>query len=79
MTDNGFHVIYARAHGHARIGDAAGQRIRPKDALGAVEKCVTPVLEQTSPRTALAEGLEGGEALHRVEEFGAVGGIGFLA
>ena len=68
-----------RAHGHARIRDAAGQRIRSQDAHGAVEERVALLREHARARSALPEGLEGGEALHRVEELGAVGGVGLLA
>ena len=67
------------AHGHAGVGDAPGERVRPEDAHGAVEKAAPFVLQQQHPRAALAEGLQRRQALDRVEELRAEGGVGLLA
>ena len=70
---------HRRADGDAGVGDAAGEGVRPEHAHGAVEEGVALVLEQLRPRPALAEGLEGRQALDRIEELGAEGGVRLLA
>ena len=68
-----------RAHRHAGVGDAARERVRPEHAHGAVEEIAALLSEHAGPRPALAESLEGGQALDRVEKLRAEGGIGLLA
>ena len=68
-----------RAHGHAGIGDAAREGIRPEHAHGAVKEIMPLLREHPRPRAALAEGLERGQTLEGVEKLRAEGGIGLLA
>ncbi len=70
---------HRRADGDAGVRDAAGEGVGPEHAHGAVEEGVALVLEQLRPRPTLAEGLEGRQALHRIEELGAEGGVRLLA
>ena len=55
-------------HRDAGVGDATGQRVGGEHPHRAPEHVVRPIREPPPARRALAEGLEGGEALHRVEE-----------
>ena len=55
-------------HRDAGVGNAAGQRIGCEHPHRAPEHLARPIREQPPARRALAERLEGGEALHRVEE-----------
>ncbi len=67
-----------RAECNAAIGDAARQRIRRQHPHGAAEEIMRLGAKLARPRGALAERLQSAEALHRIEKFGAVIGIGSL-
>ena len=56
-------------HRDAGVGEAAGQRVGREYPHRAPEDLVRAFGQQPAARGALAERLEGGETLHRVEEF----------
>ena len=59
-----------RTHRDARIGDAAGERVGRQDPHGQAEDVVRLYLQDSRARAALAEGFQGRQPLHGVEEFG---------
>ncbi|MFO1080005.1 MAG: hypothetical protein U1E23_05175 [Reyranellaceae bacterium] len=61
------------------VGDAAGQRVGRQHPHGALEQVARLDRQLVGARLALAERLEGGEALDRIEELGGERGIGLLA
>src|SRR2546427_81715 len=67
------------AHRDAGVGDAARQCIAPENPHRALEQRVGALLELTRARGALAEGLQGRQPLHRIEEVGAEGPVGAIA
>ena len=68
-----------RAAGDRAVGDAAGQRVGAQHPHGAAEEIARLDLEPVGARLALAEGLERGQALDRIEELGGKARIGALA
>jgi hypothetical protein len=68
-----------RAAGDRTVGDAAGQRVGRQHPHGAPEEVARLDLQPVGARLALAERLQRGEALDRVQELGREGGIGLLA
>ena len=67
------------AHRHAGVGDASRERVGSEHAHGAVEEIAPLLSEHARPRPALAEGLQCGQSLDRVEKLRPEGGIRFLA
>ena len=65
--------------GEASIDDAPGQGVGGEHPHGGAEQLVGLLGEQPGSRAALAEGLESGEALDRVQEFGSECGVSLLA
>ena len=67
-----------RAAGDRGVGDAARQRIGAQHPHGAAEEVARLDLELVGARLALAERLQGRQALDRIEELGGERGIGLL-
>ena len=66
------------AAGDGGVGDAARCCVGAEHPHGAAEEIVRLDLELVGARLALAESLEGGEALDRIEEFRGEGSVGLL-
>ncbi len=67
-----------RPHGHPGVGEAAGEGVGAEDAHGPAKQLPALALEPRRPGAALAEGLERGQALERVEQLRRVGAVGPL-
>ena len=67
-----------RTAGDRDVGDAARHRIGGEHPHGAAEQVARLDLELVGARLALAERLQRGQPLDRIEELGGEGGIGLL-
>ena len=81
----GPHAIGAPAEGHRRahrdagVGDAARHRVGAEHPHRAPEELPAARLQHLQPGRALAEGLQGGQALDGVEELRGEGAVGLRA
>ena len=66
------------AAGNRAVGDAAREDVGREHPHGALEEISRLVLELVGACLALAERLQGREALDRIQELGREGGIGLL-
>ncbi len=68
-----------RAQRDAHVADAARERVGAEQPHGGLEEGAPALLQQPRAGLALAEGGQGAQPLDRVQELGAVGGVGLGA